>query len=843
LFYVSRGASSPSVQGGWNDLGASSALGNFTAISKFIVHGGFIWCCGSGFDAGVARYSGFTGNLGGWEPRWTDSLASDMVVGGDGVLYFNTRDTDGLGLIPSRVSAWDPVTDTIAYAEGVRSATNADVVGGLLASGSGFDVWEYLTTDVDDGEIGGAVRGPAFDVYAGGKRLEDTPPAVPANQTFNKSLDRNNPNDPELAGSLPPHYRWAVIPESNFSISYIEGGTSRNITGDYSEISGGAVYMGGFEAELNGSTYDAHFGVMKIDAGDITLFVKTGFEDGALGTVIGYPPQAVRAWGDWLLIGGFSFPSNNGAKIDDVYELTNQNLVVLGYAPTCDVVNAEVLTGDVATTYTLTVNTSSVEVTSQSNVTAIASSLAQKAVRSTEVGFENVFVVADSQYPERIVVAGLEAGVAVSAALTVTGGTGTVADFTAAVPKVIPFGNGAAYDNHTIALFDETVDPPEIDDQTLTVPEGDPISEQIVAGGGAVDGWSLPSLGSIRERWEMQIASSGFFDVWRLSIDGVYVETTGHTTPTAAASALVSLANANTEPEFVNITFSSFSSTIRARHNFTGVSFEPVLWGPSVASSAVRDSAETSSSRGGGFINDLAGDGALMSGAAISATGLVTAPLAIKTTSNPQMVPIYCGNAGLYSSALLRVTVVEVPVIVDAGDDTHSEVGLGYTRDVWMKSGTGVHNGGSPTWAVTAGPDGAQTVDGVVADGVFSFPPELGSKTEQITIQATNSAGSDTWSFDVVITDNGVVPIVAAISDKIHSAASGAFFLTTTATQGQGLSWSLDDGPSGMLGFDFVGEDGRVFWATPIIGVYNVTMRATNYKGFDTESFQLTVNA
>jgi hypothetical protein len=82
-------------------------------------------------------------------------------------------------------------------------------------------------------------------------------------------------------------------------------------------------------------------------------------------------------------------------------------------------------------------------------------------------------------------------------------------------------------------------------------------------------------------------------------------------------------------------------------------------------------------------------------------------------------------------------------------------------------------------------------------------------------------------------------PLVNAIANHSHGCTSYTGPTPSLAEGSTPVVWSLDAGPAGMT---IDSSTGVVSWPSPNTGVWLVTIRATNPAGFDTESWNVTVD-
>jgi hypothetical protein len=171
------------------------------------------------------------------------------------------------------------------------------------------------------------------------------------------------------------------------------------------------------------------------------------------------------------------------------------------------------------------------------------------------------------------------------------------------------------------------------------------------------------------------------------------------------------------------------------------------------------------------------------------------------------------------------------PVIAEISDITISGTLGNYTGPT-----PALTQGTTPvTWSLVAGPEG-MTINS--STGVVSWTlPDEPASSYTITIQATNSKGSDEESWVLTVKNP---PVIAEIPN-VNVLAGSAYTTAPSLTHGmQSVTWSLVAGPDGMT---IDAGTGVVTWANPTVdnSPYTITIQATNADGSDEESWTLTV--
>ncbi|MFI4910843.1 MAG: putative Ig domain-containing protein [Sedimentisphaeraceae bacterium JB056] len=215
-----------------------------------------------------------------------------------------------------------------------------------------------------------------------------------------------------------------------------------------------------------------------------------------------------------------------------------------------------------------------------------------------------------------------------------------------------------------------------------------------------------------------------------------------------------------------------------------------------------------------------------------SSTGQVSWPDPLPRLE-PYTITIAAQNDGGFDEESWQLTVVTTPEINPISTYT-IPTGVSFTSNTpSLSEATAV------TWTLVSGPSG-MTINS--STGRVTWPsPVKDASPYTVTISATNIAGSDTQSFDIIVMDK---PVIAAISDD--SVEEWTTYtrndITLTAGNDTTVTWSLIDRPAGML-IDSI--TAAISWASaiPSNSSYRVTVKAQNDARYDTETFYLTVNA
>ena len=141
----------------------------------------------------------------------------------------------------------------------------------------------------------------------------------------------------------------------------------------------------------------------------------------------------------------------------------------------------------------------------------------------------------------------------------------------------------------------------------------------------------------------------------------------------------------------------------------------------------------------------------------------------------------------------------------------------------------------TPTFAVSTGPSGL-TINS--ATGLISFTPTLKQVgTQSVTIRAANSAGSNSKSFKITVTN--LVPPVITTPPAQTATAGAAFALQMVATGTPAPTFSLVSPPANMT----ITSAGLISWS-PVsapLGSLNITVSAASAAGSTSSTFAINV--
>ncbi|HIP73409.1 MAG TPA: hypothetical protein EYH05_18670, partial [Anaerolineae bacterium] len=138
----------------------------------------------------------------------------------------------------------------------------------------------------------------------------------------------------------------------------------------------------------------------------------------------------------------------------------------------------------------------------------------------------------------------------------------------------------------------------------------------------------------------------------------------------------------------------------------------------------------------------------------------------------------------------------------------------------------------TPTFSLPVHPAGMQIN---TSTGLISWLPPSGGDFS-VTVQATNTAGSDTQSYTLHVS----VPPSITSTPVTNGSVGTPYAYTVTATGDTPITYTLATAPAGMTINETTGE---ITW-TPTeaqVGVNPVSVQAINAAGMDTQNFEVTV--
>ncbi|MCO5205967.1 MAG: putative Ig domain-containing protein [Anaerolineae bacterium] len=135
----------------------------------------------------------------------------------------------------------------------------------------------------------------------------------------------------------------------------------------------------------------------------------------------------------------------------------------------------------------------------------------------------------------------------------------------------------------------------------------------------------------------------------------------------------------------------------------------------------------------------------------------------------------------------------------------------------------------APTYSLDSYPAG-MTIG--ATDGVIQWTPTAPG-TVDVTVRATNSVGTDTTSFQIIVYEAPEItslPIILMLYGE-------EYVYPVEATGTPPPTFTLTEAPSGMT----IDAAGTITWLPAASGIYAVTVKASNLAGIDTQSYMLSV--
>ena len=209
------------------------------------------------------------------------------------------------------------------------------------------------------------------------------------------------------------------------------------------------------------------------------------------------------------------------------------------------------------------------------------------------------------------------------------------------------------------------------------------------------------------------------------------------------------------------------------------------------------------------------------------------------TWSSPQVslsqsVTVRAENTDGYGEQSWDITVLVPPSLAQVADQ------VTYTGDSVTYYGPTpeVVTGSTPyTWTLLEGPEG-MTVSSNTGRVIWS-DPVYSEEPYSITLEVSNSVGSDIVAWNLTVLESLVIDEIAAQEVKECTPYAGP--LPVISSGGPAVEWQLVSGPSGMT----IDPDlGVVSWDNPVaIGYpYTITIKAVNAYGTEGQvSWQVTV--
>ena len=218
-----------------------------------------------------------------------------------------------------------------------------------------------------------------------------------------------------------------------------------------------------------------------------------------------------------------------------------------------------------------------------------------------------------------------------------------------------------------------------------------------------------------------------------------------------------------------------------------------------------------------------------IAGATISQSGLITIPAGLSVATHTATVTA-TNTAGSDTETFSVVVTAVVAPVINAIPNFSRQVGYSvFAHQTTLSSGT------TPvTWRIS-GITGAT----ISNQGRITIPAGLDVGTYTATVTASNSAGSDTETFDVVVVAQVVAPVINAISNVSRISGYPQFTIQASLSSGSPPTWSI----SGIAGATISNSGLITIPAGVDVGTYTATVMASNNAGSDTEQFNFEVTA
>ena len=140
----------------------------------------------------------------------------------------------------------------------------------------------------------------------------------------------------------------------------------------------------------------------------------------------------------------------------------------------------------------------------------------------------------------------------------------------------------------------------------------------------------------------------------------------------------------------------------------------------------------------------------------------------------------------------------------------------------------------NPVYGLTTAPAG-MTIN--AANGVIDWtPPEPG--TFAVTVEASNSAGNDTQSFDIAVSEPLSAPTITS-SPSTQTFVGQEYTYDVEATGNPAPTFLLTSAPEGMT---IDAASGLITWMPNATGTFNVAVRASNSRGSASQLFSISVS-
>ena len=176
-------------------------------------------------------------------------------------------------------------------------------------------------------------------------------------------------------------------------------------------------------------------------------------------------------------------------------------------------------------------------------------------------------------------------------------------------------------------------------------------------------------------------------------------------------------------------------------------------------------------------------------------------------------------------------------------EDEAPNIGYGgpytFTKNTAISTITPSNTGGAATsWSITSGSLPAGLSFSSTTGAITGTPTSVYS-TASITIQASNSAGSDSTTISIAVQDE--VPNIAYSGPYTFTKNTAISTITSTNTGGAATSWSITSG-SLPAGLSFSTSTGSISGTpTAVYSTASITIEASNAAGSDSATISITV--
>jgi hypothetical protein len=222
-----------------------------------------------------------------------------------------------------------------------------------------------------------------------------------------------------------------------------------------------------------------------------------------------------------------------------------------------------------------------------------------------------------------------------------------------------------------------------------------------------------------------------------------------------------------------------------------------------------------------------------------STTGVINwIPSLSQIGDNPVVVKVSDGSLSIAQSFIIKVSkfpINQAPIIYSVPITT-ATVGVTYVYDVEATD----PDGDTLTYSLTTKPAGMtiNSVTGVI--WWIPYPTQLGNNS--VTVKVSDGSLSITQSFKITVSTLPVVNQAPTITSSPNLIATVGIKYTYTIKaidpNGDAIIYSLVSGPTGMT-FNGIAT---INWKPTKIGVYGVTVKASDGELSDTQSFEIAIS-